>query len=475
MTERRRGGQRRPPTLRFLGAAGQVTGSCYVVETEGTRLLLECGLFQGPPAVERLNRRRFAFDPRSLDAVVLSHAHLDHSGLLPRLVRAGYAGPVYVTRATRDLMDIMLRDAAHLQRRDAEWENKWRQRAGRPTVAPLYGMEDVDSAMGQVQVLDYGERVQLTEEAELCFHDAGHILGSAVVELRLGGAAPRRLVFSGDLGSSMAALLPPPARPGQADTLLLESTYGDRNHRSLEDTLAELEQALEAAATEGGNVIIPAFAVGRTQELIYRLGELYRAGRLRQQQVWLDSPMAIAATEVYRRHLGSRRTGGPRRLSSGESDNDWLPILRYSETPEQSMALNRITGGAIIIAGSGMCNGGRVRHHLKYNLWRRECRVIISGFQVQGTPGRALVDGAQRIRLLGSEVAIRARIHTLGGLSAHAGQDQLVDWAAGFGPPRPRLFLVHGETDKSAVLQERLRRELGWVAQVAEEGLSIRI
>jgi metallo-beta-lactamase family protein len=457
-------------SLSFHGAARQVTGSCYLLDDGRHRVLLECGLFQGPPDVERLNERPFPFDPTTLQAVVLSHAHLDHSGLLPRLVRDGFRGPIYATPPTGDLLEIMLKDAAFLQERDAEWENKRRTRPNRGQVEPLYTLADVERALAQCRCMPYGGRFDVVANVSARYRDAGHILGSAIVEIWIGS---RKLVFSGDLGNSATPILPDPERVDAADVLLLESTYGDRDHRPMEATLREFEEILAAAAEDGGNVVIPAFAVGRTQELLHHLGQLNEAGRLKQQRVFLDSPMAIAATEVHQRHAQLLNGTIPGTWSHG-GQNKVLPQLQYTRSSEESMAINRIAGGAIIIAGSGMCTGGRIRHHLKHNLWRREARVVIVGFQALGTPGRELVDGARRLHLLGEETAVNASVHTLGGFSAHAGQSQLLAWAGGF-RRRPRLHLVHGEPDKMAALQAKFAERYDWRAEIPATGDTIDI
>jgi metallo-beta-lactamase family protein len=471
MTPRR---TRKPqgPRITPHGAAGEVTGSCYLIETDQARLLLECGLFQGGPNVEARNRRRWPAPPDRLDAVVLSHAHLDHSGLVPKLVHDGYEGPVYATRATCDLLAILWQDAAHLQERDAQWENKWRRRAGKPPVEPLYSVDDARRALSRLAPVDYHQDVAVAPGVSLRYGDAGHILGSAIVSMEVAHGGHRtRVAFSGDLGNSETVLLRDPEPAPAADLLLLESTYGDRNHRSFAETREQLAAILAAAHEGGGNVVIPAFAVGRTQELLYVLGQLEREGRLPQAQVFLDSPMAIAATRAYERHA-SLFDPADRDELGGRGLSAWLPALRLSESAEDSMAINRIGGGAVIIAGSGMCTGGRIRHHLKYNLWRREAHVVICGFQAARTPGRALVDGARKLRLLGADIAVHAAVHTLGGFSAHAGQDQLVAWA-GAAHPRPRLWLVHGEPQASEALAARLGRELGWKAETAVLGASI--
>jgi metallo-beta-lactamase family protein len=459
-------------TLTFHGAAQQVTGSCYLLDIGASRVLLECGLFQGPPDVDRLNERAFPFDLGSLDAVVLSHAHLDHSGLLPRLVRGGYRGPIFTTPPTLDLLDIMLKDAAYLQEKDAEWESRRRLRAGRLAVPPLYTLADAERAVHQCQAVVYGEKFSPAKNMEACFRDAGHIIGSAIVELWIGtGGDRRKLVFSGDLGNRYSPLLPPPSAIDAADVLLLESTYGDRDHRSMDETLKEFADVLDAAAESGGNVLIPSFAVGRTQEILYRLCELHHAGRLKQQKVFLDSSMAIAATEVHERHQKLLDPEALKVLNNAAfNPGGFLPPLSYTRTPEESMAINRIGGGAVIIAGSGMCTGGRIRHHLKHNLWREAAHVVIVGFQAQGTPGRALIDGAKQLTLFGEEIAVKSKIHTLGGFSAHAGQSQLLEWAGRFTKKRPKLYLVHGEADKMEALRDRFDADLGWSAEIPEAG-----
>lgn len=456
-------------TLMFSGAAGQVTGSCHVIGWNGRRVLLDCGLYQGDAETEAWNERPFPVPPDTVDAVVLSHAHLDHSGLLPRLVREGFHHEIFATRATADLLQIMLRDAAHLQEREAEWAR--RHRNGR-SAQPLYRQEDVDTTLTRITPVPYGEWFDVVPGVRCRYLDAGHILGSAIVETALGGdGEQRRLVFSGDLGNRASPLLRDPELPERADLLLLESTYGDRDHRPMAETLDELETVLAGAADNGGNVLIPSFAVGRSQEILFRLGELYQAGRLKQQMVFLDSPMAIAATRVYdsyQRLYDSRDRAEIRQAHAG-SLAEWLPPLRYSHTPEDSMAINRIAGGAIIIAGSGMCNGGRIRHHLRHNLQRRQTRVVVVGFQARGTPGRALVDGARTLRLFGEEVPVNASIHTLGGFSAHAGQTGLVEWASAIGG-KPAIHLVHGEPDRIEALAAKLRERTGRMPGIAERG-----
>ena len=463
--------------LTFLGATAGVTGSMYLLETAESRILLECGLVQGRYEEEQENEKPFPFDPASIDAVVLSHGHLDHSGRLPKLVNDGYRGPIYMTSPTLELLEILLKDSAFLSMRDAEWENKRRRRAGKEELEPLYTIEDVEQTLQLCKGQAYATPIEILGEVQLRYLDAGHILGSAIVELIIkeNGKA-RKLVFSGDLGNSCAAILRDPVQVEKADVLLMESTYGDRNHRPMEETLDEFRDIIREATESGGNILIPAFAVGRTQEIIFRLGEFYQQGILNHQAVYLDSPMAIATTEVYHRYQDVFDTEDKAALRQARSGSlhSYLPVLRYSRTTEESMAINRITDGAIIIAGSGMCTGGRIRHHFKHNLWRRNAHVIIVGYQAIGTPGRALVDGAKRLRVVGEDVAVNATIHTLGGFSAHAGQQQLLDWIDAFHKPKPHTYLIHGEPDAKKALQHQLHA-MDIKAEIPELGKTITI
>ena len=461
--------------LTFYGATEGVTGSSYILETGGKTILLDCGLFQGSREEEKANKKAFQFKVKKIDAVVLSHAHLDHSGRLPKLVADGYSGPLYMTNPTAELLEVMLKDAASLQQRDTEWENKRRRRAGKAEIEPTYTMEDVETTLALRDGSAYGHRREIVDGVEVCFRDAGHILGSSIVELFITeDGAEKKLVFSGDLGNSCAALLRDPEIVEQADVLLLESTYGDRNHRPMDETIEEFENIIAEASKNGGNIMIPSFAVGRTQEIIFRLGELYQRGMLRHQAVYLDSPMAIAVTEIYHRYQNVYNSEDAAALQQGKTGSlhTFLPVLRYSTSTEESMALNKIEAGTIIIAGSGMCTGGRIRHHFKHNLWRRNAHVIIVGYQAMGTPGRALVDGAKVFRIGGDKIIVNAAIHTLGGFSAHASQSQLLDWVKHFNKPHPRLFLIHGEAEAKVALQECLARE-GWSATIPGNAESV--
>ncbi len=455
--------------ISFHGAAGEVTGSCHLVEVGGRRILLDCGLIQGDRRDEERNREPFPFDPTTIDAVVLSHAHIDHSGRIPLLIRSGFTGPVYTHHASKDLCRIMLKDAGYLAERDAEWENRKRQRKGLKPVQPLFTMQDAVDAMKRFRGMPYGKRKTILPGISVRFADAGHILGSAIVELWLEeGRTKRKIVFSGDLGQKGAPILRDPAAIADADLVLMESTYGDRLHRSREDTQAEMEAVIAKTRGARGNILIPAFAVGRTQDILYHLTRNYGQWGIGDWQVFLDSLMAIQATGVYLRHsdLYDQEAAA---LFARNSHHPLLPNLTLCRTGRQSMQLNRVRSGAIIIAGSGMCNGGRIRHHLKHNVWRDNCHVVIVGFQARGTLGRALVDGAKHIRLWGETIRVEAEIHTIGGLSAHADQAGLLEWYGGFGN-NPPVVLVHGEPDAAAVLYAELARRANAPVRIAKAG-----
>jgi len=423
--------------LRFLGAAGEVTGSCYLVDTGALRFLIECGMRQGGRHARALNRR-FDFAPRDIAFVLLSHAHIDHSGLLPRLVAQGFGGPVYATRATCELLGVMLPDAAHLQEKDAEREGG----------EPLYTVAQAQQCLERLQAVDYGEALRPHPSVRVRWRDAGHILGSAILEIRVGGT---QLVFSGDLGQPGHPVVEDPAPIRQADVLLVESTYGNRNHKNMAQTLDEFAFALnDTLASKKGNVVIPSFAVGRTQDILSIMGELQRAGRLPKLDAYVDSPMASAATRITLRHA------------------QLPPVdrVRFTESTEDSMQINAIRAGAVIISASGMCEGGRIRHHLRYNLPRKECAIVFVGFQAAGTLGRRIVDGAKRVRIHGEEVPVRAKVFTIGGLSAHADRDALLGWLGNFRSAPRQCWVVHGEPLAAHTLRDAIEQRYGWRAAV---------
>ena len=453
--------------IRFLGAAREVTGSCFLLEGAGVRLLVDCGMFQvGREAYRRnLSALDFGFSPRALDLVVLTHAHIDHSGLLPRLVALGFRGPVYATQATTDLAEVLLLDSAHIQEKEAEWENRRRHERGARRGgerAPLYTVNQARQCLRQLRPCSYDVELQPAPGIRMKFRDAGHILGSSIIELWLSeGGRMRKLVFSGDLGQPDRPVLNDPTPITEADVLIVESTYGNRLHKNMADTEDELVHAFEdTLARKNGNVILPAFAVGRTQEILFILTDLVRRGRLPAMTVHVDSPMAEAATTLTLKHM-DLLDAPTRDLVTWNRRHPDKPAIRFVREVEESMALNEIKAGAVIVAASGMCDAGRVKHHLRHNLSRRECSVVITGFQAIGTLGRRLVDGARWVRIFGEEIPVRADIYTIGGLSAHADQKALLGWLAHFRRPPARCFVVHGEAGTAAIFADAVRG-LGW-------------
>jgi len=454
--------------LEFFGAAGEVTGSCHILRVAGRMLLLDCGLIQGGRDAPARNRQAFPFDAARIDAVVLSHAHVDHCGRLPLLVKRGYRGPIYTNAACADLVPILLRDSADLALREAERANRDH---GGPRVEALFDLADVEVTLRQLVTLPYDVVRELLPGISVRVRDAGHIMGSSSIEAWVSeGAVRRKLVFSGDLGQYDTPILKDPWRFEAADLVLMESTYGNRLHRGRDDTERELGEILAQAARDGGNVLVPAFAIGRSQELLYLLAEHYVDWRLERWQVFLDSPMAIAASKVYWKHH-ERYDEEALRLRASFRGMPPLPNLQLSATADESRAINRIRGGALIIAGSGMANGGRILHHLKHNLGRRECHVVIVGFQAPGTLGRQLVDGLPEVRIHGQTVPCAATIHTLGGLSAHGDQADLLRWYDSFAG-RPPVYLVHGESPAAEALAALLR-ERGATATVPPPGATL--
>ena len=449
--------------LQFFGATERVTGSLYLLHAGSSTIVLECGLVQGSPDEDDRNREPFPFDVDDVDAVVISHSHIDHSGRVPLLVKQGYSGPIYTHEASKALCEIMLPDSGYLNEKEAEWESRKRARKGKSRVLPLYTQADAESSIDQFRGLEYDTPTEIAPGLTLTLFDAGHILGASIVQLQYDEKGQARtLVFSGDLGYRDAPLMDPTTRLQHADAVLMESTYGDRNHRPIDETIAELGDVFESARAAQGNILIPAFTVGRTQDLLYLMAEHFEAWNLGKWRIFLDSPMGISATKVYAefRHLFAARLFEP------SSNDPILPNLYATRSPEESMTLNEIEAGAIIIAGSGMCTGGRIRHHLKHNIWRPQCHLVIVGYQAIGTLGRRLVDGADEIKLWGDTYRVRMQLHTIGGLSAHGDQADLIDWYSSF-EDRPPVYLVHGEERGQKPLVEKLRKELRAPAEIA--------
>jgi metallo-beta-lactamase family protein len=450
-------------SIRFLGAAGTVTGSRFLVETGRARVLVDAGLFQGLKELRLRNRAPWAVDPRSLDAVVLTHAHLDHSGALPLLFRAGFPGAAHCTPATRDLCGLLLPDAGRLQEEEARYANRKGFSKHAPNALPLYSEEDAVAALPALSPVPYRRRTEIAPGIAVTLHRAGHILGSALVEMEIEGPPPRRILFSGDLGRYGVPILPDPAPAPATDLLVLESTYGGKRHPAASPA-DQLRDEVRAAVARGGGLVVPAFAIGRTQEVLFTLRDLEARGEIPVLPVFVDSPMAVDATPIHLAHRADHDDEMARLLASGVE-----PLrparLAFARTPEQSKALNDVRGPCVILSASGMATGGRVLHHLARRLPDPRTTVLLVGFQAAGTRGWSLQNGAATVRIHGEEVPVKARVATIAGFSAHADEDEIRRWLGTFATPPRRSFLVHGEPPALAAAKERLDAR-GWPAHV---------
>ncbi len=458
--------------IRFLGAARKVTGSCYHLLTGNTQILVDCGMNQGKDSDE-MNNKPFQFDPGQIQYLLLTHAHLDHSGLIPKLVKDGFKGKIFTTPATAELVEIMLYDSAHIQEKDAEWLTKKAYRSGKNTVVePLYTAEDVKNCLPLCEKKEYGAVENLNGSIKYRFIDAGHILGSAILEVWYkNGNTEKKIVFSGDIGKSGNPIIRDPEHVTDADYVLTESTYGNRFHKNLNASIQELEFAVQETFKKGGNVLIPAFSVGRTQDVLYILNQLVRDGKLHNLDVYVDSPLADKATKIYMAHTENFDAEA---LNTFKFQSTAGMKLHFTTTVEESQKINKIKSGIIIIAGSGMCEGGRIRHHFKHNIWRPECSVVFTGFQVGGTLGRHIIDGAKHARILGEDMAIRAKIYTIGGFSAHADKGELLEWLGAF-KNKPKVFIVHGEENVSLEFEKIVQSNLGLTTNVPYSGEELEI
>ena len=456
--------------LRFLGAAHTVTGSCYMLEVQDTKILIDCGMFQGSKRIKELNQEDFLFTPAELDAVFLTHAHVDHSGLIPKLCREGFKGPVYATKTTCDLAQIMLPDSAHIQVSDAEMRNRKGARSGAEPVDPLYTMEDAMRALQQFRPISYKKEFSLGDHIRVVYHDAGHIIGSAIIEIfATEEGKTTKFVFSGDLGQPNQPIIKDPSIIRGADFLIVESTYGDRLHQEY-DKESVLAEVVNDTMDRGGNLIIPAFAVGRTQTLLYYFYKLWKAGRIDDVPIILDSPLAIAATRIFVENSQDFDEEAIELLNR-EGKLPQMPQLRICKTAAESQALNSSESSAIILSASGMADAGRILHHLKHNLWRPESTILFAGYQAEGSLGRRLVDGMKRVRVMGEEIAVRATIKMMEGFSAHADAKQLIRWIGCIEEPKPaKVFIVHGEATAQEALRTNIMSELGFDSYIPFRG-----
>ena len=450
--------------LTFLGAAQNVTGSQYLVQSNSTSFLVDCGLYQERELTER-NWSPFSIPPESLDAVLLTHAHLDHCGLLPRLVREGFNQAIYCTGATSEITRIMLLDSGKIHEEDADFKRRRHERESRKgpyPEMPLYTKDDAEAVSPLFSSVKYGQTVQIGDSVEATFYDAGHVLGSSMVKLKIGqGGEARTILFSGDIGRRNKPLLHDPTLFDEADYVIVESTYGDRLLEPPEDAANQLAEVINNTVKRGGKIVIPSFALERSQELLYYLNKFRLEGRIPRLMVFVDSPMAVEVTGVFERHPELFDEEIKKLLRQQKSPFDF-PGLKMAGTVDESKAINRIDGSAIIIAGSGMCNGGRIKHHLVNNISKEESTILFVGYQAAGTLGRQIVDGAKRVRILGQYYPVKARIVQLNGFSAHADRDELVGWLSSLRKPPRRVFVTHGELDASQNLASLIKSSRGW-------------
>ena len=451
--------------ITFLGAVNSVTGSCFLVETRNSKFIVDCGLFQGYNIDEKHNSEDFYFNINELDFVILTHSHIDHSGRIPKLYKDGYRGRIITTKATAELCEIMLPDSGYIQESEAEWNNRKRTRAGKKPVPAIYTAEDAINCLSLFEKRRYYETIILNDEVRIRFNDAGHVLGSAILEVWIReGNIETKLVFSGDLGNKGMPIVKDPDIIEEADYLIMESTYGDRLHKQSIAYVKDIINTIIETIDKGGNVIIPSFAVGRTQELIYELNKhigqfSYELNRILDIPVYVDSPLAISATAVYRNNLDCCDEEAREYIANGDNPLDF-PGLQFSKTADDSKALNNLKASAIIISASGMCEAGRIKHHLKHNLWRPESKVIFVGYQAPGTLGRRIADGAKKVKIFGEEIIVRAKIQVFDGFSGHADMNGLLDWLSSFKQGPKKVFLVHGEMKSIENLKTEIEEKL---------------
>lgn len=453
--------------IQFCGASSGVTGSCHLITTQNHKVLLDCGQFQGGKKQEALNFEEFPFDPAEIDYVILSHAHIDHCGRIPLLVKRGFKGDIYCTDATADLLDIMLKDSGYIHEKEAQWKNKKNERAGRALEEPLYTFNDAVDSLKYVRPVLYDQLIELNDEMKIVFNDAGHILGSAITELWVTeGDNVSKIVFSGDLGVMERPILRNPTIIKKADYVIMETTYGNRVHPSNSLDVRKLLDIIRETAARGGNTIIPSFAVGRTQELIYELSRIYATDNEYRRDfenimVYVDSPMATNATEIFKRNAQVFDEETKEYIVKGDNPLDFKN-LKFTKTSAESMWLNSDSAPKVIISASGMCDAGRIKHHLKHNLWNNKASIVFVGYQAEGTLGRMIIDGAEEVTLFGEKIKVNAKIYNLEGFSGHADKNGLMDWLKGFRSEPKEIFLVHGESEAKESFAKEIKRQTGY-------------
>ncbi|ERI90886.1 metallo-beta-lactamase domain protein [Clostridiales bacterium oral taxon 876 str. F0540] len=455
--------------LQFLGAAGCVTGSCHLLKINDKKVLLDCGLYQGKDEKEKGNEN-FEFNPKEIDYVILSHAHIDHSGRIPLLYKRGFKGEVICTEATRDLCSVMLPDSGHIMEMEVEWKNRKRIRQGLEPVEPLYTAKLAELSIYLFRSCTYNKWIEIFEGLKVRFRDAGHLLGSSIIELKIKEKDKNevKIVFSGDLGNKNLPIIKDPTYIDYADYVIMETTYGNRIHEKIENEFEQLVKIIKSTFKRGGNVIIPSFAVGRTQEVLYALNKYVENTQLKGIDVYVDSPLAYASTKIFEKYSETYDEEAKKLIERGNNPL-YFDGLKFSESPEESAKINKIQSGALVISASGMCEAGRIKHHLKHNLWRKECSIVFVGYQAEGTLGRAILDGAKKVRIFGEEIAVNAEIHALQGLSGHADQNGLLDWLKGFKSTPKEILLIHGD-DEARKEFKKLAEENEFKCRIMKSG-----
>ncbi len=463
--------------ITFLGAAKTVTGSCYLVETRDTKFLIDCGMFQGAKNEAIMNAEPFSFSPGDLDFMLLSHSHIDHSGRIPKLYMDGFKGDIYCTKPTMQLCGIMLPDSGHIQETENEWTNRKRQRAGKSPVKPLYTIKEATDCLKLFKGVEYDKVINITRDIRVRFNDAGHILGSSIIELWIKeNDTETKVVFSGDLGNKDIPILKDPAIISEADYLIIESTYGNRLHtlKSGPERIEKFINIITETVAMGGNVVIPSFAVGRTQEIIYELNkymDVYsdKVNKILDLPVYVDSPLATSATQIFRENLDSFDEEAKEYIANGDNPLDF-PMLKFTQSPDESRKLNERKDSIIIISASGMCDAGRIKHHLKHNLWRKDSTILFVGYQAEGTLGRRIIDGASKVKIFGEEISVNARIEVIDGFSGHADRAGLLSWIGGFSKKPKKIFTVHGEVETMSEFAQTITEKFGIQCIVPSRG-----